>query len=343
MNSIAQTKEDERNNRWNSWTTWMSIPYDGSRPYTITFRIKNTNNRHDYSYRVYENGNAVWHKGDIYWGFYLNVRNRNGATDEFGKYYSNKKRQNIYNGYTSEYDTDNKYWYKLYPSEEREEREVKIVVTNTEVNVYVSGKSAPIKTFKNANGVSYIGAVVGTAANVVVTDFKILRQTNYAAAKPKIAEAAQALVNQNYSAAASIATNIIDNLHKSAEVYMLRAGAYVGMGYFKTAIEDYTRAINFSSNDNDEEAYYMRGLCKFHLEDRSCVDDFRRGGQQGRVFLNEHDWLTKPQPQTQSRQPARPAQPQKPQLQKQGSGGSSPSGSGGTKGALTKDPNFKKK
>ena len=71
--------------------------------------------------------------------------------------------------------------------------------------------------------------------------------------------------------------------------YMLRAYAYRAMELYKTAIADYTSALD--CKPGDEDAYYERGLLKLHLEDITGIDDLKRSGEFGRALLIEYDLL----------------------------------------------------
>ena len=114
-----------------------------------------------------------------------------------------------------------------------------------------------------------------------------------APAYEKINEAVEELKNENYQSVIKMLSNIIaskatDNEHRYY-AYMLRAYAYRAMELYKSAIADYTSALN--CKPGDEDAYYERGLLKLHLEDITGIDDLKRSGEFGRALLIEYDLL----------------------------------------------------
>ena len=72
-------------------------------------------------------------------------------------------------------------------------------------------------------------------------------------------------------------------------VYMLRAYTYTMMNFYKSAIEDYTKALEYKPED--EDAYYARGMLKLQLQDVTGIDDLKQSGEWGRAILREADLL----------------------------------------------------
>ena len=83
-NYHAPSKQDEKNNRWTSQNITMPISWTSTKPWRITFQIKNNNDRHDYTYKVYnEKGKETWYNGNVYWGFIINARKyTSGSTEQ---------------------------------------------------------------------------------------------------------------------------------------------------------------------------------------------------------------------------------------------------------------------
>lgn len=118
------------------------------------------------------------------------------------------------------------------------------------------------------------------------------------------------LKNDEYKSAIASLSNLIHkgNRYATYDVYMLRAYAYTSMELYKSAIEDYTKALQLKPGDTD--AYYARGLLKLQIEDVTGIDDLKKSGDIGRAILLEYDLLdfdpnqstSKPQKSTQKKQ-----------------------------------------
>ena len=61
------------------------------------------------------------------------------------------------------------------------------------------------------------------------------------------------------------------------------------MEFYKSAIEDYTKALE--CNPEDEDIYYARGMLKLQIQDVTGIDDLKRSGEFGRALLIEYDLL----------------------------------------------------
>jgi hypothetical protein len=61
--------------------------------------------------------------------------------------------------------------------------------------------------------------------------------------------------------------------------------------HYKTAIEDLSNALGQYgiSSENKESAYYLRGLCRANIGDEECVNDMRKAGQDGKIWLRENN------------------------------------------------------
>lgn len=122
-----------------------------------------------------------------------------------------------------------------------------------------------------------------------------------------------------FSAAASEMTTAINKGLKCYETYLMRGLAYYYQDYYKTAIEDFTSAINCTAS-NKESAYYYRGMSKLELGDDYGVNDLRNGGQEGMVFLRENNLLNYTPGQSKKRQTTKsnnsPSGSKKPALSK---------------------------
>ena len=114
-NNNAQTEENRKNKTWGSHTTWLQIPTIKGRSYTISFKIKNEHNPHEYKFKVWgkdKKGNLkeMWHEDDIYWGLIFQCNDRSGNRQEFDQYYDNKRKYNSSYTLTSSYNSDTEMW-----------------------------------------------------------------------------------------------------------------------------------------------------------------------------------------------------------------------------------------
>ena len=176
--------------------------------------------------------------------------------------------------------------------------DIKATIQSTATNGLY--KAIWIREFKNKNKNAYV-AFDGRTMTVTlnpntssVQEIKCIK--TYPTEAPiyeKVDEAIGLLKNENYQSAIKMLTEVV--VSKSADnetrysAYMLRAYAYRAMELYKTAIADYTSALD--CKPGDEDAYYERGLLKLHLEDITGIDDLKRSGEFGRALLIEYDLL----------------------------------------------------
>lgn len=299
LNDIAQTDDDYKNNRWRSWTTWMNCQSIGNRASTITFNAKQERNPATHKFKTYKpDGTEVWYndqsskKGgqNLYWGITIQVDNSYGGTTEYTIDYANDYyKSSLYPySYTQSHNTDSQKWDNI---SDREIRQFKIVYDGiSTVKFYANDGNELLKTFANAKGIKWIGIKVGTASNIIVTDFKVLRQTDYGLAKPEIDRAIQEYNKGNYSNTISIISRVLDK-YKAAFPYYIRGRAYSSNKYNKAAIDDYTAALSYNCDaELRRNIYFNRGICKLLLDDYdNGVADMRNAGEEGKAFLKEYN------------------------------------------------------
>lgn len=293
-NNHAESSENKKNNKWASKMTWLEIPVANGRSYTITFKIKNEHNPRYYKYKVMGvdrkgTPKEEWHDTDIYWGLLFQCKDKYGKVEEFEQDYVNKRNMNPYHTYTSWYNSVYGEWR---PSGDIEDRTIKIEYDGiSTVNIYLEYGSTLMKTFYNTCGLTWIGVKCGCAAQILVTDFKMYRQTVFGAALPEILNASELIDNKNYSSAISKLTNVL-NTYKGALPYYYRARAYIGQDYYKSAIEDCNSALQYQcETELRNNIYFLRGLSKIMLKDDTGVTDMRQAGTLGMTFLRENDLL----------------------------------------------------
>lgn len=89
-------------------------------------------------------------------------------------------------------------------------------------------------------------------------------------AKPRIDEAMSKIQKEDLYNAAKDLTYVIETLrYTDFDVLFARGFAYAMQEHYKTAIEDFAKALNQSgiTTENRESAYYLRGLCRANIGD----------------------------------------------------------------------------
>lgn len=294
FNNNAKTEENKKNNTWGSYTTWLQIPTIKGRSYTISFYVKNEHNPHKYKYKVWgkdKNGNTkeMWHEDDIYWGLIFQCNDRYGNRQEFDQYYDNESKYNSNYTLTSSYNSDTKRWSA---NQDIDIRTIKIEYDgDSNVMIYGGFGSTLLKTFYGTDGITWIGVKCGNAAQILLTDFKFYRKTEFGAALPEITRAAEQIDKQNYSSAISILTRVL-NTYKGAMPYYYRARAYIGGEYYKSAIEDCDKGLSYPcQQEQRENLYFLRGFSKLLSNDDTGISDMRLAGEIGMRFLRENNLL----------------------------------------------------
>ena len=293
-NNNAQTEENIKNKTWSSQTTWLQIPTIKGRSYTISFKVKNEHNPHEYKYKVWgkdKKGNLkeMWHEDDIYWGLIFQCNDRYGNPQEFDQYYNNKRKYNSSYTLTSSYNSDTETWSA---NQDINIRTIKIEYDgDSKVMIYGGYGSTLLKTFYGTDGLTWIGVKCGNAAQILLTDFKFYRQTAFGTALPTIIEASELIDKKDYSKAISKLTQVL-NSYKGSLPYYYRARAYIGQEYYKSAIEDCNSALQYKcETELMNNIYFLRGFSKLLLNDDSGVTDMRQAGTLGMTFLRENDLL----------------------------------------------------
>lgn len=156
------------------------------------------------------------------------------------------------------------------------------------VKIYGGYGATLLKTFYNTDGLNWIGIRCGSAAQILVTNFKMYRQTDYGAVLPEIIYASELIDKENYSYAVSKLTNVL-NTYKGALPYYYRARAYLGQDYCRSAIDDCNSGLSYyCEKELKENLHFIRGFSKLSLKDDTGVDDMRNAGEIGMRFLREN-------------------------------------------------------
>lgn len=307
-NQIHESAEDERNNKWSSESAWIST---STCPLDISFTVENIipgNYINNYQKR------NCW-----YWKVSIGYTPSTGKGKYYDLLYFTGKYESYYDTYQESCTNDNGTQSNWTTTASLRYRNFRILFNDDEIKIYDNSGNNLIKTIYGVKHVNYVSVDAGPGTHLAITNTSCLKMTTYGQALPYMARAAEYIQNEQYSSAASEMTKAIDKGLKCYDVYLMRGCAYYFQTYYKSAIEDFSTAINYSAN-NKETAYYYRGLSKLQLNDDSGIHDLRNGGQEGMVFLRENDLLNYTPGQNKkiksSRRSNRTAQQKKPALTK---------------------------
>lgn len=293
-NNKARSEEDKKSRTVSYKQTWLQIPVVKGKSYTLSFNIKNEHNPRYYKYKVVgvdKKGRPkeMWHETDIYWGLTFQCKDKYGNEKEFKQSYCNDRKMNYGYTYSSSKSSDSQTWTA---NADIDMRTIKVEYDGSStVKIYGGYGSTLLKTFDNTDGLTWIAVRCGTAAQILVTNFEMKRQTDFGAALPEILNAAELIENRNYSTAISKLNHVLSS-YKGAIPYYYRARAYVGQEYYKSAIEDCNSALQYQCEiEQRNNIYFLRGFSKLLLNDDTGVTDMRQAGNLGMTFLRENDLL----------------------------------------------------
>ena len=181
-------------------------------------------------------------------------------------------------------------------------------------------KASWIDKYKNKNEDAY-AAFDGASLKVKILSGSDKGEHTYIKMYPteapmntKLEEAVSLLEDEDFQGAIKMLSEIINN-KKSYDAYMLRAYAFTSLEFYKSAIEDYTKALE--CKPGDEDAYYARGMIKLQIQDVTGIDDLKMSGEFGRALLREYDLLDYDTNKTIKKEQAPPLKKQSiPQLKK---------------------------
>lgn len=293
-NSIAESKEDKKNNRFSTVNSKIYFPKNlyyniVEKPFEITFTIENCNDPENYKYTVFRDSKKEWYKGDIYYGITINYYNVSGNIESYTLFYCNNK----YGGssYCEIYNNKNYGWNLQYNSSYYGNSFVNISFDGEQTLSFSDGKAVRKKIY-NFKYLSSIEICVGTAAEVKVHNLVIKRKTPYGMALPLINKAQEQMDNQNWIQASHTLTEALKT-YKDHRIYLVRALCYANIDFHQSAIEDCNEALELAIDKDSKEAiYYLRGRVKLNLNDiEGAIEDLEKGGQNGVVFLRESGLL----------------------------------------------------
>lgn len=320
-NLTSESYDNKKNNKVSFLATYLTqqIPLD--RPYEIKFTIRNTNNyitgpkthitgtkKKVKGGRVVANiaqslllfpigiGSWLWNPAretiqygytddapsQVYWGYTITVKTTKGSSTTYYQRFCH------HDGYTvDEMSSDNNHWHSTSGNYGTEN--LKLVFDRDKTLKLYSGSSL-VKTFPEAAAITYLGLDVGCNAKLETSDFSMQRMTVYGIAKPMIEEAEILMQQENWYGASKLLSEVMDNVgYRAFRTHYLKSYCQMAQNNIRTAIDELTKAIDHSSStaSERENAYYLRGYCKAQLEDIDCINDMRKGGEDGRTWLRE--------------------------------------------------------
>ena len=291
FNQNAESKEKIKNNKLSSLNTWLQIPNDKGKAYTITFTARNENDPLTHQIQVWgkdKNGKRkeMWHKTDIIWGVDFQYADNGNNSKDFEVLFCNKakKIKGSYN-HTITRNTDQEWricadiMYRTFRVE---------YDGFSKLEIYQENNNYPIKTIYNCNGLKWIGIQCGCAAQIIIDNFSFKRKTLLATAMPEINNANELIKSKNYSEVIKKMTKVLES-YKGPLPYYYRARAYLGQDYCRSAIDDCNSGLSYyCEKELRENLHFIRGFSKLSLKDDTGVDDMRNAGEIGMRFLREN-------------------------------------------------------
>ena len=314
MNKKFVSEEDKRNNKWSAKTIWISTSSYQNSPLDISFSVENI---------IPSNLSNIHHKNnDWYWNVEIEYTTSAGQNKYFRLNYCTGKYSDSNNTYQSACTTDNGTQSKWETTTSLKVRRFRILFDDGEIKIYDASGNHLAKTIYSVKNVGSVKVGAGPGTHLEVTNTSCQRMTIYGQSLPYLQKAANYMDSNNASSAASEMTTAINKGLKCYDTYLMRGIAYYAQGYYKSAIEDLTLAINYSAS-NKEMAYYYRGMSKLALDDDYGINDLRNGGQDGLVFLRENNLMNYTPGQNKKKSTANTtkkkttsSQPKKPALKK---------------------------
>lgn len=218
----------------------------------------------------------------VYWGYTITVKSAKGSSTTFFQRFCH------HDGYSvDEMSSDNTIWHSSYRNSGTEN--LKLIYDHDKTLKLYSGNNL-VKTFTDATTITYLGLDAGCNAKIETSNFSIRKMTNFGTAKPMIEEAAVMMQQEDWYGASKLLSEVMDKVgYQNFKTYYLKGYCQMAQNNHRTAIEELTKAINFPSATTSERegAFYLRGYCKAQLEDVDCVNDMRKAGEDGKIWLKE--------------------------------------------------------
>ena len=240
----------------------------------------------------------------VYWGLSLELYKTDGSIVSKKLWLSADRYESVSEGEVASrysYSANNEGWKKwTYSGEFIKKMDVKITCYGNSLSAgfeyypdkstyYSYKRNQSFATHSNIAGIKSISVIVGSGAEISVTDFFSKRKSLYSTVKPFIEKGDEYMQKEIYDSAIGEYTNAINKGYQNADIYMKRAAASTMKNFNTSAIEDCNKALSYDSNN--EYAYYIRGISKLKNNDDSGVSDLRKAGEDGIAFLREFGLL----------------------------------------------------
>ncbi len=293
-NSVAETKEDKKNNRFTTKDASLYFFQSDSllrqTVFEISFKLRNLKDPENYKFKTYQGEKEVWYKGNIYYGVVLKYKdclnNNKTYTVWFcdDKYGGSSHREVIGSTELS--------WRRDFNYSYHGDINIKISCDGKGVLHYSADGVS--RYFSDFGTLTDIEICAGTAAELKASDLIVKKKTIYGMVKPLIDNALELMEKEEWYEASQILTQIL-NLYKDYYILLYRATCYFSCGFYQSAIVDFTEALVYiPENEKEyiEDVYFKRGLCKFAVEDiDGAIEDFYKGGQNGMIILRENNLI----------------------------------------------------
>ncbi len=305
-----RSEEEKRNKVWRSEDAWINLTSYNETPVDIAFNVRNV---------IPSNLSNIYYPGEKwFWSVEIDYTTTTGQNKYFRLNYSTEKYSNSRNTYQSSCTNDNGVqsdWEKVTSIDNRRFR---ILFDDNQIKIYNNRGDNLAKTIYGVKKLRYVQVGAGPGTELEITNTSCQKMTIYGQSLPYLRKAGNYLENNNASSAANEMTTAINKGLKCYDTYFMRGVAYYMQGFYKSAIEDLTSAISYYAS-NKELAYYYRGLSKLALDDDYGINDLKNGGQDGIVFLREHNLMNYTPGQkkkTTTKKSSSSTQPKKPTLKK---------------------------
>jgi len=179
-NLNARSKSSIKNKKIDSYTAFIDLEI--KEPVVIELDVFNANtNPSKYKYRVYErdkNGKfkkkGTWHKDNIYWGVSIQMYSSDGSiVNDVIWISANSASYGINNSFS--YILNNKSWESIGANYVESLPYRIITFPDNTLTIYNLNGIILHRTYSHIIGIKNIGIMVGTAANVSVRNFTILK------------------------------------------------------------------------------------------------------------------------------------------------------------------------
>ena len=253
----------------------------------------------NYRYRVYnESGGTEWVKNNLFWGLAVFFKGTDGGDYYVTSMYDNwgeKSTGLITQNEQTKIQTSGRLpgkgdfkepWKQHYFLGDRMPDGLSITYQTDGTCLIEFGHSKPQKSFV-INDVASISSIVfrmGSGAAITLSNYRVMKESIYAKAKPYLQQGDSYMQNEDYLNAAVAYSKAISLGYESYDVYYKRASAYYYAQFYNNSIDDYTKALSYKST---EEAYFYRGMSKLAKRDVSAIEDLLKGGTIGQAMARE--------------------------------------------------------